>query len=206
VSAASQLATEADRAALAQVLSGPDFQAARWRGEGLLRWLRQAWERLTELLGTSEAEQVAGLGRVVFLTAVAVAALLLWRAARQRRSRRPPALGATPVLVRTLAEPRVTVAEGERALAAGELAEAVRLAFLAAVGGLRRRVDGRAIETLTGPELASHLADDGFARLVRLHERTVFGQRPVSIEEASAALAVASGLASGPDLAGVVAP
>lgn len=206
MSAAGQLATEADRAALAQVLSGPDFHSARWRGEGLLRWLRQAWERLTELLGTSEAEQVAGLGRVVFLSAVAVAALLLWRAARLRRSRRRPAPAAPPVLVRTLAEPRVTVAEGERALAAGELAEAVRLAFLAAVGGLHRRLGGRATEALTGPELASRLADEGFARLVRLHERTVFGQRPVSAEEAAAALAVAAALASGLDLAGEVAP
>lgn len=202
MSAAGLLASEADRAALAEVLAGPDFQAQRWRGEELRRWLAHAWERLTELLGTAEAEQWAGLGRVVFLASVAVAALLLWRAARQRRVRGGPAAGTgpTPALV-ALAEPRVVVADAERALAAGELSGAVRLAFLAAVAAARRRLPLGRIDALTGSELAGRLADDGFTRLVRLHERTVFGRRPVTTAEAVAALAVATGLAAGSEVA-----
>jgi len=201
VSAAGLLASEADRAALAGVLAGPDFQAQRWRGEELRRWIAEAWERLTELLGTSEAEQWAGLGRVVFLTAVAVALLLLWRAARQRRARARPRATARPeAAMASPAEARVVVADGERALAAGDLAGAVRLAFLAAVGALHRRLRSLAVETLTGSELAGRLADDRFTRLVRLHERTVFGRRPVTAEEAAAALAVAAELAASPGL------
>jgi len=197
MSAAGLLASEADRAALAEVLAGPDFQAQRWRGEELRRWLAEAWERLTELLGTAEAEQVAGLGRFVFLAAAAVAALLLWRAARRRRTRGAPAAPRPPGPVAQPGVAGAVVADGERALADGDPAGAVRLAFLASVGALRRRLRGGEVDTLTGSELAVRLADDGFTRLVGLHERTVFGRRPVTKEEAAGALAVAAALASG---------
>jgi len=197
MSAARLIASEADRAALAEVLAGPDFQAQRWRGEELRRWLAQAWERLTELLGTTEAEQVAGLGRFVFLAAAAVAALLLWRAARQRRTRGAPALPRPPGTVALPGVAWAVVADGERALAAGDLAGAVRLAFLASVGTLRRRLRGGEVDSLTGSELAGRLDDDGFRHLAGLHERTVFGRRPVTAEEAASALAVAAALAAG---------
>ncbi len=200
MSAAGLLASEADRAALAEVLAQPEFQAQRWRGDALRQWLAGWWERLTELLGTSEAERWAGLGRAVFLAAVAVALLLLWRSARRRR--------ATAVTGRRRGEPvgaaaaaaggTVTVADAERALAAGDAPEAVRLAFLAAIAAVRRQLPASVAEVLTGSELAGRVADEGFGRLARLHERTVYGRRPVSSQEAAAALTVASRLASGP--------
>jgi hypothetical protein len=204
VSVAGPIASAADRAALAEVLAGPDFQAQRGWGEALRRWLAQAWERLTELLGTAEAEQVAGLGRFVFLAAVAVAALLLWRAARQRRTGGATAAPRPPGAATPPGTSWAVVADGERALAGGDPAAAVRLAFLASVGALRRRLRGREADSLTGSELAGRLADDGFTRLVRLHERTVFGRRPVTEAEAAGALAVAAALAAahGPDRGG----
>jgi hypothetical protein len=194
VSAAGLVASEADRAALAEVLAAPEFQAGRWRGDALRQWLAGWWERLTALLGTSEAERWAGLGRAVFLATVVVAGLLLWRAARRRgrarsaapRPRSGPAAPGRPA--------GVPIAEAERALAAGDGPAAVRLAFLAAV----RVVGGRlaAPDGLTGRELAGRVADAGFSRLAWLHERTVFGRRPVTSEEAAEALAAAARLAS----------
>jgi hypothetical protein len=199
VSAARLVASQADRAALAEVLADPEFQAQRWRGEALRQWLAGWWERLTELLGTTEAERWADLGRAVFFLAVAVALLLAWRAARRRRARAPdrgrPGHDAAPASLPTRA---VTLADAERALSAGQAAEAVRLAFLAAVGAVQRRLRAAAAEFLTGSELAERVADEGFARLARLHERTVFGRQPVTREEAAAALAVAARLVSGP--------
>ncbi len=189
--------TEADRAALAEVLAGADFQAARWRGDELRRWLADAWERLTAALGTAEAEQWAGLGRLVFFAAVLVAGLLLWRASRRRR-RSLPVTGAGQA--RAVPRPEAAgtvVADGERALAAGDLPGAVRLALLAAIGAARRRLGGGAAEALTGGELAGRMADDAFSGLVRLHERTAYGLRPLTAAEAASALAVAARLASG---------
>ncbi len=190
------VASPADRQALAAVLSDPEFQAQRWRGEALRRWLAGWWERLTEFLGTAEAERWAGLGRAVFFAAAAVALLLLWRAARKRRATtarvtRREGPGARPE------GRKVAVADAERALAAGDAPEAVRLAFLAAIGAIQRRLRTAMAEVLTGSELAGRVPDEGFGRLARLHERTVFGCRPVTLEEASAALAVAARLASG---------
>lgn len=208
------LASQADRAALAEVLADPEFQAQRWSGDHLRRWLAGWWERLTELLGTSEAERWAGLGRAVFLATALVALLLLWRAVRRRQQgvtagARAPRGGQATVRPRPASG--VDVAEAERALAAGDAVEAVRLAFLAAVGALQRRLPAATVDVLTGSELAGRVADEGFGRLARLHERTVFGRRPVSPGEVAAALAVAARLASdaraGPDRpAGEVAP
>jgi hypothetical protein len=183
--------TEADRAALAEVLAGADFQAARWRGEEVRRWLSEAWERLTALLGTAEAEQWAGLGRLVFFAAVLVAGLLFWRVVLRRRRIAPvggPGLDPAAPLPETS---RAVIADGERALAAGDLPGAVRLALLAAIGAARRRLGGGSAEALTGGELAGRLADQAFSGLVRLHERTAYGLRPVTATEAEAALAAA---------------
>jgi hypothetical protein len=204
VSAAGPLASELDRAALAEVLAGPEFQAQRWRGDALRAWLAEWWERLTELLGTSEAERWAGLGRVVFLGALLVALLLLWRAVRQRRPGTVTAAPRTaPGPVAPRRPPAASVADAEQALASGAAGEAVRLAFMAAVGALARRLGtATAADMLTGSELAGRLADQGFSRLAWLHERTVFGRRPVTVEEAEAALAVAVRLVAWPAPAG----
>jgi hypothetical protein len=202
MSASRLLASQADRAALAEVLADPEFQAQRWSGDQLRRWLSEWWERLTELLGTAEAGRWAGLGRGVFLGTAVVALLLLWHAVRQRqRQRRATAGAAAPRSGGASLEPpvigRADVADAQRALAAGDAVEAVRLAFLAAIGSLRRRLRAATVDGLTGSELAGRVADEGFGRLARLHERTVFGRRPVSPEEAAAALAEAARLASG---------
>ena len=202
MSAPGPLASAADRAALAEVLASPEFQAQRWRGDAVRRWLAELWERLTALLGTSEAERWAELGRAVFLIAAAVALLLIWRAARQRRVTAARRGDARPGVVAPVAprrRPIASVADAERALASGDAPSAVRLAFLAAAGALARRLGvTAAADVLTGAELAGRFSDDGFTRLARLHERTVFGRRPVSAEEASSALAVAVRLTSGP--------
>jgi hypothetical protein len=200
MSAAGPLASELDRAALAEVLASPEFQAQHWRGDALRAWLAESWRRLTELLGTSEAERWAGLGRAVFLGAVLAALLLLWRAVRQRQPgavRAAPRLAPGPVTPRRL--PAASIADAEQALAAGAAGEAVRLAFQAAVGALARRLGtAAAADTLTGAELAGRLEDRGFSRLAWLHERTVFGRRPATVEEAEAALAVAIRLVAWP--------
>jgi hypothetical protein len=194
--------TEVDRAALAEVLAGADFQAARWRGEELRRWLAEAWERLTALLGTAEAEQWAGLGRLVFFATVLAAGLLFWRAMRRRRQAASVS-GPGLVPAAPLPEaPGAVIADGERALAAGDLPGAVRLALLAAIGAARRRLGGGSAEALTGGELAGRLADQAFSGLVRLHERTAYGLRPVTATEAAAALAAAARLAAVPGAAG----
>lgn len=200
MSPAGLVASQADREALARVLAQPEFQAQRWRGDALRQWLAGWWERLTELLGTEEAERWAGLGRAVFLSAVVVALLLLWRAARHRRgsaraaARRREPEGAASAAV---AAGSVAVADAERALAAGDPPEAVRLAFLAAIAAIRRQLPSAAAAVLTGSELAGRVADEGFGRLARLHERTVYGRRPVTTQEAEAALAEATRMASG---------
>lgn len=199
MSAAGVLASEADREALARVLAQPEFQAQRWSGEALRQWLAGWWERLTVLLGTAEAERWADLGRAVFLSAVVVALLLLWRAARQRRARSGAAARrAEPERAASTAAGTVAVADAERALAAGDAPEAVRLAFLAAISAIRRQLPASAAAVLTGSELAGRVADEGFGRLARLHERTVYGRRPVTSQEAVAALTVAARMASGP--------
>jgi hypothetical protein len=128
-----------------------------------------------------------------------VALLLAWRAARRRTApRTSPRRGAPERTTIPRAE-RLTAAAAEQALAAGDRAAAVRLAFLAAVDAIRRRLRRGAIaDTLTGRELAAGLGDEGFSRLARLHERTVFGRRPVTLEEAATALAVAVRLVAAP--------
>jgi hypothetical protein len=199
MSAAGLMASEADRAALARVLAQPEFQAQRWRGDALRQWLAGWWARLTELLGTAEAERWAGLGRAVFLAAVAVALLLLWRAARRRRAMARTAPRRREQEDAASSAPgTVTVADAEGALATGDAPEAVRLAFLAAIAALRRQLPSSVAAVLTGNELAGRVADEGFGQLARLHERTIYGRRPVTSQEAVAALAVAARMASRP--------
>jgi hypothetical protein len=194
---AAPLASQGDRAALAEVLARPEFQQRALDGSALRRILSDLWDRLLEAVGTAEAERYASLGRAVFLAAVAAAALLAWRALRRRRRQGPrgqaPA-AAAPASSTRPALPEPEVAEG--ALARGELAAAVRLAFAAAAAALGARGLPAAGEALTGPELAAGTTDQGFHELARLHDRTVFGRRPPSEPEARAAVAVARRLAS----------
>jgi hypothetical protein len=199
VSAAAQAlrATEADRAALAEVLARPEFRDRRLDGAALRRLLLDAWERLLELLGTAEAERYASLGRLAFFLAVLAALLLAWRAAHRRAARRRRAAApaaAAPTIATAPATARA--ADAERALAAGDAPGAVRAAFAAAAAALARRgLTADAGEALTGRELSAAAGDAGFAELARLHERTVFGRRPVAAEEARRSIEVARRLA-----------
>jgi hypothetical protein len=188
-------ATEADRAALAEVLSRPEFRDRALDGSALRRLLTDLWDRLLEALGTAEAERYASLGRAVFLLAVAAAALLLWRAARRRRAApgAPAAASRPAALARRGALPGSEAAAA--ALARGDLATAVRQAYAAAAAALGARAT--AGDALTGPELAARSGDAGFHALALLHDRTVFGRRPVSEPEARRAVEVARRLAPG---------
>lgn len=186
-------ATDADRAALAEVLARPEFRDRAVDASALRRLLDDLWERLLEALGTAEAERYASLGRAVFLAAVAVAALLAWRAlARRRPAGR--AVGAPERRPETTLRPAAPGAgAAEAALSRGELAAAVRLAYAAAAAVVGARASSA--DALTGPELAARAGDEGFRGLARLHDRTVFGRRPPSEPEARRAVEVARRLA-----------
>lgn len=190
------LASEADRAALAEVLERPEFRDPAADVESLRRLLSDLWDRLLESLGTAEAERYASLGRAVFLSAVAVAALLLWRAARRRRRRAAPTAAAPAGTAATLpGRPAAAPPEAAAAaLARGELVAAVRLAYAAAAGVLGR--GAAEAEALTGPELSARAGDEGFRALAWLHDRTVFGRHPVSEPEARAAVEAARRLSA----------
>ena len=185
-------ASPADRAALEAVLARPEFRGRPGDEAALRRLLAELWDRLLEALGTAEAERYASLGRLVFLSAVALAALLLWRAARRRAtgSRAAPASATAAAAPRRAAGvPRPEAAE--RALAAGDLAGAVRRAYACAAGALEGRAQGGGEGALTGAELSALADHPGFAALARLHDRTVFGRRPPAEAEARQAVAVA---------------
>ena len=185
-------ASAADRAALAEVLSRPEFRRPASGSEALRRLLLDLWDSLLERLGTAEAERYASAGRLIFFLALLVAALLAWRAVRRRRpgAARPAAAGQTPAWVTERAEPPRAAAAAE-ALGRGDLAGAVRAAFGAAAAGLAARGLAPGGEALTGRELAARAGDEGFDALAGLHERTVFGRRPVSAEEAQASVETA---------------
>ena len=199
VAAAGPVASEADRAALAAVLARPEFHSRRFDGRALRQKLLAWWDLLLEALGTAEAERYADLGRSVFFLAAAVALLLTWRALRRRRGATgvgPPAgpPGGPSGLRTSAAGPRAE--DAAQALARGDLVAAVRAAFVfaaAALASAGRRTDGPA---LTGRELVALAHDDRFADLARLHERTVYGRRPVAPDEARRAVALAADLAT----------
>jgi len=191
-------ATEADRAALAEVLARPEFQDRLADGLALRRTLLGWWDAFLAMLETPEAERYAGLGRLVFLSAAAAAAALLWRAARRRAEARRTgarAAGAARGGDREGAgdgplDPAAALAAAATALDAGDPAGAVRAAWAAVAGAL-----GTA--DLTGPELAARRGDAALAGLARLHERTLFGRRPVTLGEAARSVEVARRLAAG---------
>jgi hypothetical protein len=185
--------TEAERAALAEVLARPEFRPRRFDLGALRELLAGGWARLLELLGTAEAERWASLGRAVFLVALALVGLLAWRTLRRRSlaaTRRPPppptglSLGAPA--------PEAAAIEAARALGAGDLSGAVRLAYRACAACLPLRGPALPTASLTGRELAALSGEAAFASLARLHERTVFGLRSVTAAEARGAVELAT--------------
>lgn len=198
-------ATAAERAALEAVLARPEFRRARLDPGALRRALLAAWSALLELLGTTEAERYASLGRAVFLAAAAAAALI-GAAGLRRRARRSRAGPSPEPAARVLPAPDASAARAEAALARGDRPEAVRHAFLAALAALEeagRLPRGRA---MTNAEMVRWLAAPApgapasalcgeLALLAGVFDRTVYGARPVGAEEAAASLSRARRIA-----------
>jgi hypothetical protein len=199
-------ASTAERETLAAILARPELSRSRSDPYALRRALERLWEWLVALLGTSEAERYASLGRALFL-GVAVGALVLAGSALRRRRRE--GRGADPERGEPAAPgvaPDESAARAEEALRRGDGRGAVRFALLAALGALERagRVPrGRA---LTNGELLEALAPTPTATLsselalvVRAFDRAVYGGQPVgdgearSAVEASRRIAVATG-------------
>ena len=194
-------ASAADRAALEAVLARPEFRRARFDPTALRRALLGAWAALLDLLGSTEAERFAGLGRLVFLAAAAAAALV-GVAGLRRRSRRGEAARSPEPAARDHPAPDASAARAEAALARDDRPGAVRHAFLAAVAALEaagRLPPGRA---LTNAEMVRWLAAPGpgapagalageLSLLAGIFDRTVYGVRPVAREEAVSSLASA---------------
>jgi hypothetical protein len=197
-SAAAPLATPGDRAALAEVLARPELARTRTDLWAIARALDRLWDWIVDLLGTTEAERYASVGRALFLGAAAGAAVLALSALRRRaaRARRegdgPEARGAAG------AEPAdASAARAEEALARREWREAVRLALLAALGALEqagRIPRGRA---LTNGEVVASFPSDDLSALARAFDRAIYGALPVAPEEARAALERAHRIAAG---------
>ncbi len=187
--AAAPAATPKDRAALAEVLARPELARNRTDLWALARALDRLWDWLVELLGTTEAERYASVGRALFAGAAVAAVVLVVSALRRRaaRARRAAGDGAAPPGARRLA-PDASAARAEEALARGAWRDAVRLALLAALDALERagRVPrGRA---LTNDELVASIPSDDLSALSLAFDRAVYGGLPVAQDEARAAL------------------
>jgi hypothetical protein len=183
-----------ERAALEAVLGRPEFRHARLDPGALRRALLAAWAAALDLLGSAEAERYASFGRTVLLTAVAAAAAVLWAVARRRSAARrrepaPPAAAIRP-------PPQdLSAALAEGALARGDAAGAIRHAFLAALAALERSgrlPPGRA---LTNREIVAAVERDPadalgpeLSGLAAAFDRTVYGARAASLDDARAAL------------------
>jgi len=191
------LASPADRQALREVYARPELRRARADTAGLRRLLARLWERVLELLGSAEAERYAGVGRTVFLTAALTAAVTALAAVRRRAAARSAPRAPERLAISPVPPADRSAAQAEQAFARGDLAAAVRHAFLSALAALEeagRIPRGRA---LTNRELASGLAPGsaalagGFETLSRTFDRTVYGGARVEAPEARASLAQA---------------
>ncbi|HSN93176.1 MAG TPA: DUF4129 domain-containing protein [Anaeromyxobacteraceae bacterium] len=189
-------ASAADRAALEAVLARPEFRRARIDPTALRRALLAAWAAVLELLGSTEAERYASLGRGVFLMAAAAAALL-GVATLRRRARRIRGAPIPEAAARLLSAPDASASRAEEALARDDRPGAVRHAFLAALAALEaagRLPIGRALTNaemvrwLARPAAQAALAAEVSA-LAGTFDRTVYGARPVEREEAVSSLA-----------------
>ncbi|HEU4382030.1 MAG TPA: hypothetical protein VFR85_00905 [Anaeromyxobacteraceae bacterium] len=172
----------ADRRALDEILSRPEFREARADRGAIGRWLSELWRRILDLLGTDKAGRYAAGGRTLFFAAVAMAlaAVLALMVRRRSAAGRPrPAAAAPP------SPGRPEASEGtppwERL--------GVRDAFRSLLGLLERngRIPRR--RALTNRELAVHLAAapssppglaSAFADLAYRFDRTVYGGVPMA--------------------------
>jgi hypothetical protein len=188
----------ADRQALREIYERPELRRARVDTAGFRRLLTGLWARLVELLGATEAERYASLGRMVFIVAGLAAALAGAAALRRRRARSHLEPAPVPEAKGQLPPPDRSAALAETALARGDLAGAVRHAFLSALAALE---DARWLpreRSLTNGELASRLplrepplAED-FSRLGALFDGAIYGGGPVGEQDARAGLAAAA--------------
>ncbi len=185
-----------ERAALDRLLAEPRFTRARPLPDRLLEWLGRLWDRLADLLGTEEAEQVASRGRSAFFALAAlVAGALAVASLRRRRLVRQVARVALAPAPPAAAAPAAPDAEAY--LAAGRAGEAVRAALLGALAALEQAGRLPAGRALTNREAAERLlrsapaAASAFELLAGAFDRTVYGRVEPSSTEAAACLAAA---------------
>ncbi|MBI5069744.1 MAG: hypothetical protein HZB56_16040 [Deltaproteobacteria bacterium] len=192
---AARALSPADRAALDRLLAEPRFTRSRALPARLLAWLEQLWDRLAELLGTEEAEQVASRGRTAFFLAAALLAGAVVLAALRRRRvrrRRSAALAAPAV---PAAAPAPDGPDAEAALAAGRGEEAVRAALLSSLAALEQAERLPAGRALTNREAALRLAGSEaaapFELVAAAFDRAVYGRVAPGPAEAAACVAAA---------------
>lgn len=196
---------EAERARLAEILSRPEFRRAEADPHAIRRAILGLWARIFETLGTTEAERYASVVRAVFLAAAAAAALLLALSLRRRRAGRV-AREEEALPLRALEQAPAGAERAEEALSRGDAREAVRQAFLAVLGSLERAgriprgralTNGEVVGSLAaGPGGGSPALPGEVARLAALFDRTIYGLRPVGLDEAREAVAGALRVAS----------
>jgi hypothetical protein len=175
-------ATASDRAALRAIFERPEFRRARADVAGLRRRLLGMWQRLMELLGTAEAERYASVGRMAFLLAgVAAGAAALASLRRRRRAQRAPTIPAEPAAIALPPPPDRSASLAAEAFARGDLAGAIRHAFLSALGSLEEAGRLPRDRTLTNRELALRLSppdaplSEELGTLGRLVDAVVYG-------------------------------
>jgi hypothetical protein len=196
------VATAADREALRQVYARPELRRARADTAGFRRLLAGLWGRIVALLGTTEAERYASVGRTVFLASAMVAALAALGALRRRRGARAARPAAAGPVEAALPPPDRSAAAAEAALARGDLAGAVRSAFLSALAALEEAGRLPRDRTLTNRELASRLAADApvardFGALGRAFDDAIYGGAPVDAPSARASVELARRIRAG---------
>jgi hypothetical protein len=151
-------ATAGDRAELAAILARPELTRPRGDPYALRRALLAIRDWVLDLLGTSEAERYASLGRALFLAGAAVAGLLAVAALRRRARRAAPASAQTgegrDSAALTLGG---DAARAEEALRRGDAREALRYAFLAALETLERSGGMPGGRALTNGEIVASL-------------------------------------------------
>jgi hypothetical protein len=168
----------ADRERLGEILARPELSRSRGDPWAVRRALLALWARLLDALGSAEAERYASFGRALFL-GVAVAAVVLAAAALRRRvgdGLRPAARPGDGVHGGAAVDDG-SAARAEEALLRGDGREAVRWAFLGALGAMERAgwvpggraltnaevvaIAGTAIPTQAGPFALSGAPPEG---------------------------------------------
>lgn len=186
-----------DRRALREVLERPELRRGRADTAGFRRLLAGLWARILELMGSAEAGRYASVGRLVFIAAGLTALLAALAAVRRRRAAARGAGGPDERLPGVLPPPDRSAALAEAALARGDLAGAVRHAFLSALAALEEAGRLPRDRALTNGELTARLSGGGevaaeFVALGRAFDRAVYGGWP--LEERLARESVARAL------------